>query len=249
MWFLLLSLSCFLPPIFCLSPRTQHFLPLVVRFRLLLHGAYFCFPREILVFSSQLFALLSSYLKISHLHIAGLSHGLPAPIHGRILLMEVTDMKKQQIRRALLLGLLTCASVLTLSGISPGEAQLENIRPLCTNATLIGSYAYSRTGTFVFLGAVAANGVITLDGQGNLFGSDTASINGRISQRDFKGAYEVRADCTGEAKFAFSDREGVMIEFQIVDREKEFRFIQTDTGTVVTGSAKRMRDPFQLLPE
>lgn len=158
-------------------------------------------------------------------------------------------MRKQQIRHTLLSGLLACASALTLSGVSPSEAQLENIRPLCTNATLIGSYAYSRTGNFVFLGPVAANGVITLDGQGNLFGSDTASINGQVSQRDLKGAYEVRADCTGEAKFAFNDREGVTIEFQIVDRGKEFRFIQTDTGTIVTGSAKQMRDPFQLLPE
>jgi hypothetical protein len=163
--------------------------------------------------------------------------------------MEVTDMRKQQIKRTLLSGLLACASALTLSGVSPSEAQLENIRPPCTDATLIGSYAYSRSGTFVFRGPVAANGVASFDGQGGLVGSDTASFNGRISRRTFEGKYAVRADCTGEAKFAFDDKEVVAIEFQIVERGKEFRFIQTDTGTVVTGSAKQMRDPFQLLPE
>jgi hypothetical protein len=87
------------------------------------------------------------------------------------------------------------------------------------------------------------------DGQKQLFGADTASINGKISQRRFDGKYAVNGDCTGAAVLAFSDSEQVNIEFQIVEDGEEVRFIQTDAGTVVTGEAKQISALFPLLQE
>jgi hypothetical protein len=107
-----------------------------------------------------------------------------------------------------------------------------------------GSYAYSRTGTFVGIGPVAANGVVTFNGQAELFGRDTVSVNGKISERRFDGKYAVNGDCTGAATLFFSDSEIVNLDFQIVDRGGEIRFIQTDNRTVVTGSARKMADLF-----
>ena len=151
-------------------------------------------------------------------------------------------MRRKSLKGALTLGLLACASVFALGSFTPSEAGSEAPIPIpfCTDATLQGSYAYSRTGAFVGIGPVAANGVVTFNGQAELFGRDTASVNGKISERKFEGKYVVNGDCTGAATFFFSDREIVNIEFQIVDRGGEVRFIQTDDRTVVTGSAKKM---------
>jgi hypothetical protein len=60
-------------------------------------------------------------------------------------------------------------------------------------------------------GPAAANGVVTFDGQGKLEGVDTASVNGQITDRSFKGDYAVTPDCTGNATFFFSGREVVNI--------------------------------------
>jgi hypothetical protein len=120
---------------------------------------------------------------------------------------------------------------------STGLAQ-DDILPQCTESSLYGPYAYSRVGTVVDKGPAAANGVVTFDGQGKLAGTDTASVNGRITDRSFKGEYAVAPDCTGTAAFFFSDREIVNIDLQIIAGAREVQFIQTDTGTVITGSAK-----------
>lgn len=125
----------------------------------------------------------------------------------------------------------------------------DNFLPSCTESSLYGPYAYSRVGTVVGKGPAAANGVVTFNGQGKLEGMDTASVNGQITDRFFKGEYVVTPDCTGTATFFFSDREVVNIALQIIAGEREVRFIQTDTGTVITGSAKAQQLRPVLLDE
>jgi hypothetical protein len=120
---------------------------------------------------------------------------------------------------------------------STGLAQ-EDILPRCTESSLFGPYAYARAGTVIDQGPAAANGVVTFNGQGKLAGTDTASVNGMITDRFFQGEYAVTPDCTGTATFFFSDREIVNIDLQIIAGAREVQFIQTDTGTVITGSAK-----------
>jgi hypothetical protein len=109
---------------------------------------------------------------------------------------------------------------------------------------LHGAYAYSRVGTVIDAGPAAANGVVTFDGQGNLAGTDTASVNGVIAQRTFKGDYTVEADCTGAATLAFANGEVVRIALQLIGGSWEVAFIQTDDGTVITGAAKKMLGNF-----
>jgi hypothetical protein len=95
-------------------------------------------------------------------------------------------------------------------------------------------------GTIVEAGPVAANGVVSFDGQGRLAGTDTASVNGMILKRTFDGDYQVSATCTGVANLVFTDGETVSIDLQLVGSTEEVTFIQTDEGTVITGAARKM---------
>jgi hypothetical protein len=95
-------------------------------------------------------------------------------------------------------------------------------------------------GTIVGVGPAAANGVVTFDGQGRLTGTDTASVNGEIIQRMFEGDYQVTATCTGVATLVFTDGESVSLDLQLVASGEAVSFIQTNEGTVITGSAQKM---------
>lgn len=144
-------------------------------------------------------------------------------------------MRRMQTPWTRTVRMLILAGVLSLSSLALAQ---EHPLPDCTEASLSGPYAYSRTGTVVGQGPAAANGVVTFDGQGNLLGTDTASVNGTITARDFKGEYKVAPDCTGTATFVFSDREIVNLDLQIIAGAQAVQFIQTDAGTVITGAAK-----------
>ena len=144
-------------------------------------------------------------------------------------------MYRMPPQRTIALGMLVLATMLTLNRSALAQ---EDLVPSCAESSLYGPYAYSRVGMVVGIGPAAANGVVTFDGQGNLAGTDTASRNGQITARDFKGTYTVTPDCTGTATFVFSARETVNVALQIGAGAREVQFIQTDSGTVITGSAK-----------
>lgn len=154
-------------------------------------------------------------------------------------------MLTKTVSSFLRVGVLGVVGMLTLSGVtlaqSAGSSPLPG--PLCALASVQGPYAYSRSGTVVEKGPTAANGVAIFDGRGHLVGSDTASVNGVISSRDFKGDYTVEAGCIGAATLAFADGEVINLDLQLVAGGRELRFIQTDDGTVITGSATRMTPP------
>jgi hypothetical protein len=133
--------------------------------------------------------------------------------------------------------MLVLAGVLSVSSMALAQ---ENLLPDCTEASLDGPYAYSRMGTVVGQGPAAANGVMTFDGQGHLVGTETASVNGLIIQRTFDGDYQVTANCTGVATLAFTDGETMSLDLQLVASGEEISFIQTNDGTVITGSARKM---------
>jgi hypothetical protein len=103
----------------------------------------------------------------------------------------------------------------------------------CSNGTFNGSFGFTNTGTIVGVGDFAAVGLLSADGQGNLGGSITRSVNGVISRLTFTGTYSVNLDCTGSATLTFSSGQIVHRDFVIVDDGKEVRGISTDSGTVV----------------
>lgn len=76
------------------------------------------------------------------------------------------------------------------------------------------------------------------DGAGNFSGSDTNSFGGAVSTYPVSGTYTVERDCTGTLNVnlpGFTITNNIVI----VDEGKEILVIQTNPGTVVTGTMKR----------
>ena len=69
--------------------------------------------------------------------------------------------------------------------------------PHCSNKTAVGSWGFTSTGSIPVIGLVAAVGIFTADGAGNLSGSQTRSLAGAIADETFTGTYTVNSDCTG----------------------------------------------------
>ena len=104
------------------------------------------------------------------------------------------------------------------------------------NATLSGTYMSHGTGTVVDFGPVAAVGTITYDGKGNLINPFTVSFNGTISRITQTGSYTVNRDCTGTVV-----QGGSHFDFVVAPDGSTVFWIETDAGTVVTGTAVRMK--------
>jgi hypothetical protein len=142
--------------------------------------------------------------------------------------------------------MLVLAGVLSLSSMALAQ---ENPLLECPESSLDGPYTYSRMGTVVGKGPAAAQGIVTFDGQGNLAGTDTASVNGLIIQRTFDGDYQMTANCTGVATLVFTDGETISLDLLLMARGEEISFIQTNDGTVITGSARKMTWAFARVAE
>jgi len=110
----------------------------------------------------------------------------------------------------------------------------------CSLRTLNGSYGDTISGTIVGFGPIAAIGVTNFDGQGHFTGTDTVNINGSggISESS-TGNYTVNSDCTGTRVQTFPDGRVVSGSFVIVNYGKEFLFVNTAPGLVITGSGKK----------
>jgi|KBSMisStandDraft_5_1062788.scaffolds.fasta_scaffold1202849_2 hypothetical protein len=125
--------------------------------------------------------------------------------------------------------------LLSGGGGTPAQAKHDG----CDLGSVRGSYGYTVTGTNLAVGLVAAVGRVTADGHGNLSGTDTLSAVGTILHRTITGSYTITPACTGS--FTFSDNFGqtVNVDFVATGGGAELQFIQTDAGTVITGSAKQ----------
>ena len=129
----------------------------------------------------------------------------------------------------------TCAlAALTLT-LAPLTVRAADTRCPLLNATLHGTYMSHGTGTVVGLGAVSAVGTITYDGDGNLVNPFTISLNGTISRLTQTGSYVVNADCTGTVV-----QGGAHYDFVVASDGSTVFWMETDAGTVVTGTAVRM---------
>jgi len=125
-----------------------------------------------------------------------------------------------------------------LFGAAPSPAV-----PQCSAKSLDGTYGFVVNGTNVggalVPGRVSATGIATADGAGNLTGTDTVSVNGTIIRRAISGTYSVNANCTGQATFTHNFAQPTLRDFALVQNKQESTFIQTDTGAVTTGTAKK----------
>ena len=113
----------------------------------------------------------------------------------------------------------------------------------CSNATLKGSFSHRGSGSVTapppLAGPFAGVGTDTFDGNGNITGSATVSINGNIVPLTETGTYKVNPDCTGTFTVAFSTGGTTTVSFVITDSENEVQGICTDPGTIITHIFRR----------
>ena len=130
-------------------------------------------------------------------------------------------------------------AILFLLGTVPSaEAQDHQ----CSNASLVGSFGFTGTGT-VFnpsSSLFAQVGRQTFDGKGNTDATANTSINGASFPVTIKGTYTVNPDCTGSLTLHVSPVDiTVHADLVMVSDGAEFRAIVTDPGSVVTVVAKK----------
>ena len=113
----------------------------------------------------------------------------------------------------------------------------------CSSATLRGSYGIAWKGTSDVMGTGAAAGIITFDGAGGIGGYGMASMNGGIIERTWSGSYQMRSDCAGSATISSNLGVSVSVVFITFNEGKDLQFLETDAGTVMTGSARRIDGP------
>lgn len=113
----------------------------------------------------------------------------------------------------------------------------------CTASSLTGSYGVRFDGHSGELGRFASVSLWKFNGNGKMTASETYnSDNTGPQERDIKGAYSVKRDCTFELRFgsdlvAQHDAHGVCV---LQSGGKEFVCIDNEAGWVTTGTGKKV---------
>ena len=119
----------------------------------------------------------------------------------------------------------------------------------CTNASLSGAYGYTNKGFFYSsngLGIFASSGRFVADGNGNLTGADTLSIDGSVTRgRKYTGTYNINSDCTGTMIFQVGTAGANNFDIVWNDNGREIKFVETDPNTMITGTAHQQLPPKQ----
>jgi len=83
-------------------------------------------------------------------------------------------------------------------------------------------------------------GVLTADGNGNISGVETLSVNGVITSGvSLTGTYTMNADCTGSIVTTAPDGAVTDHDFVLDDTKKEIRIIVTKSGAVVVCTGRK----------
>lgn len=121
--------------------------------------------------------------------------------------------------------------------------------PTCTNAGVKGSFGFETTGVFLagpLTGAVAFIGELKLtvdpSGEGVITGHLASSEDGMFltfAEEPVAGSYAVDPNCRGRATIKPKGLPEMRLELVVVDGGKEMLAIETDAGTVVSGTLQR----------
>ena len=150
--------------------------------------------------------------------------------------MNMMNFKIQGFFTTLIIG---SVSALTISDAISQKANAQ-AAPSCNNATIRGSYGSKFTGTFGTQ-EVASVGLVKFNGEGNFQGTDTLSFDSSIfPNRTLIGTYNVKQDCTVQIVFASSLNETVFFSGTIVDGGKEIFIIETNQGSAIVGTFKKV---------
>ena len=116
----------------------------------------------------------------------------------------------------------------------------------CSLHSVVGTYGVSGGGT---VGVGTANpvqdtevGLLTADGNGNVYGSVTFSANGTLLAATYTGTYTVNPDCTASASINDSLGEHLHEAGVVLKGGAEIRFIGIDPGAEISRDAIRLND-------
>jgi len=114
----------------------------------------------------------------------------------------------------------------------------------CTASNIGGRYGVMIQGSAPALGPLplASVGTVVMDG-GTLSGSDSLSLGGQIIPRTFTGTYTVTPDCSVSVTITVqTGTPGLVVNLKgvAVNGGQEAIFVETDPGTIITGTAKRI---------
>ena len=121
------------------------------------------------------------------------------------------------------------------------QAQAQGLEAPCPlgDATLHGAYMSKGGGTVVGVGPVAFIGTAYFDGKGGVTNPVTLSFGGTISRAVGQATYTVNSDCT--ATFTSADNTQ-HFDMRVSPGGSKLDYIETDPGTIISGSASRMQD-------
>jgi hypothetical protein len=151
------------------------------------------------------------------------------------------DKGEMTMKNTTITKTLTLAAVTALAlGVMP-TAKAANKG--CSNASLVGTFAYTSTGFIVaapipsLVGPLAEVGTQTFDGKGGVSFAFNSSQNGNVGPGTATGSYTVNPDCTGtftEATPMFTSH----FSFVIDTAGAGFQAICQDPGVVVTRTGR-----------
>jgi hypothetical protein len=121
------------------------------------------------------------------------------------------------------------------------QARAGNTEAQCPrgDATLHGTYMSKGGGSVVGVGPVAFIGTVYFDGKGGITNPYTVSFDGTVSRVVGKATYTVNGDCT--ATFTTTDNTQ-HFDMRVSPDGSKVDYIETDPGTVISGSASRAND-------
>jgi hypothetical protein len=148
---------------------------------------------------------------------------------------KVASLKK---RKPILIFVRLLGALLLIAVARAPQARAGDAEAQCPggDATLRGGYMSMGGGTIVSVGPVAFIGTVYFDGKGGVVNPFTISIAGAISREDVTATYTVKSDCTGTFNGANN------FDIRVSPDGSKVDYIETDTGTVVSGSASRVKD-------
>jgi hypothetical protein len=114
----------------------------------------------------------------------------------------------------------------------------------CSNATLLGTFAYTVTGSFVAapapLGPYAEVGAQTFDGNGGTSAAGMSNTNGSVASATQSGTYTVNADCTGTFILQIAPGIASHYFFVISNSGAAYQAVCLDPVAVITRSGAKL---------
>jgi hypothetical protein len=154
-------------------------------------------------------------------------------VHGEPRQKKDRIMKKITICAALLVGVMA-------PRLHASDAKKTD--EVCSNADLKGAYSFVASGTFGGQ-PFATAGQTTYDGHGKAGGLIQVSLNGAVTTvREWSGAYTMdAATCTvtKTANIAGGDFPPITFFVTAADDFRELRFIATNQGAAISGTARK----------